>query len=185
MHPDLLRIKKYVYEPIGLHIRNLRIENESTEYGAAEFTIDSAHVKNGHIKNGQVKFRVAKITPTKVGQFVTFWKRIGKKPIMPYAFNDPFDFLVVSVTDVGVCSEKHFGQFVFPKKVLCEKGIVSSEEKQGKRAMRVYPSWDKPDNPQARKTQTWQLEWFIETPDQSPDQSTVDLARIEYLLSCK
>ncbi|WP_213105748.1 MepB family protein [Candidatus Protochlamydia amoebophila] len=52
---------------------------------------------------------------------------------MPYDFNDSFDSLVVSVR-----AENHLGQFVFPKTVLCEKGVVSCNEKEGKRAIRVY-----------------------------------------------
>lgn len=58
-------------------------------------------------------------------------------------------------------AENHFGQFVFPKAVLCEKGIVFCNGKEGKRAMLIYPPWDKADNSQARKTQAWQLQYFI------------------------
>jgi hypothetical protein len=128
IHPDLLLIEKLVYNPLGLVLQNLKIEEESVEYGAAEFIID----------NQSIKFRSGKITPTKIGQFVTFWKRIGNGPIQPYDVNDPFDLLVVSVR-----SEQHFGHFVFPKMVLCEKGIVSTSQKEGKRAMRIYPPWIK------------------------------------------
>lgn len=134
VHPDLLLAEDIIYKPARLVLENLKIEDESENYGAAEFTIN----------NHSIKFRVGKITPTKVGQFVTFWKRIGKGPIMPYEFTDSFDFLVVSVR-----AENHFGQFVFPKAVLHEKGIISSNEKEGKRAMRIYPPWDKADNSQA------------------------------------
>ncbi len=48
-------------------------DNESQEYGASTFEMN----------NKIIKFRVAKITPTKVGQFVTFWKRIADGPITP------------------------------------------------------------------------------------------------------
>ncbi len=123
-HPDLLLADNLIYKPSGLALQNLKTEDESADYGAAEFTIN----------NHAIKFRVGKITPTKVGQFVTFWKRIDEGPIMPYDSNDSFDFLVVSVR-----AENHFGQFVFPKAILCEKGIVSCNGKEGKRAMRIYP----------------------------------------------
>jgi hypothetical protein len=162
VHPDLLLTEDSVYKPSKLILENLRIEDESEDYGAAEFTL------NNHF----IKFRVGKITPTKVGQFVTFWKRPGKGPILPYDFNDSFVFLVVSAR-----AENHFGQFVFPKAVLCEKGIVSSREKEGKRAMRIYPPWDKADNSQAKKTQVWQLQYFIKFSE--PD---FDFARIRSLL---
>ncbi len=162
-HPDLLLAQEIAYKPSKLLFQNLKTEDESAEYGASEFSINKR----------LIKFRVGKITPTKAGQFVTFWKRIGNGPILPYEFNDAFDFLVVSVR-----SENNFGQFIFPKTVLCEKGIVSCGGKEGKRAMRIYPSWDITDNPQARKTQTWQLQYFIKFSGHS-----CDAAHLRYLFN--
>ncbi len=146
VHPDLLLAEKF-YKPSGLVLQNLKTEDESADYGASEF----------RIKNQSIKFRVGKITPTKVGQFVTFWKRLGMGPILPYDSNDSIDFLVVSVRN-----EKYFGHFIFPKTILCEKGIISFNGREGKRAMRIYPPWDKVDNSQAKKTQAWQLKYFID-----------------------
>lgn len=143
---DLLLAKDLIYKPSGLVLENLKIEDESGDYGALQFNI------NNHL----IKFRIGKKTPKKVGQFVTFWKRIGDGAILPYEFTDSFDFLVVSVR-----AEHHFGQFIFPKAVLLEKAIISCYGKEGKRAMRIYPPWDKADNLQAKKTQAWQLQYFI------------------------
>ena len=108
----------------------------------------------------------------KTGQFVTFWKRIGKGPILSYDFDDPFDLFVVSVRDAD-----HFGQFVFPKTVLCEREIISKNEVGGKRAMRVYPPWDAVDNQQAKRTQAWQLKYFINTSE----NVNIDFERVRYL----
>ena len=66
------------------------------------------------------------------------------------------------LTPVSVRDAEHFGQFVFPKAVLYEKGIVSKDGKSGKRAMRIYPPWDITDSRQAKKTQAWQLMYFFE-----------------------
>ena len=162
VHPDLLLAEQFVYKPFGLVLQNLKIEDESADYGASEFTFN----------NRLIKFRVGKITPTKVGQFVTFWKRIGKGPILPYDIHDLFEFLVVSVH-----AEGYLGQFIFPKNVLCEKGIISCNGKEGKRAMRVYPPWDKTNSSQAKKTQDWQLKYFIKTSE----QMDVDFARVKHL----
>ena len=159
IHPDIIAAQKYAYEPSGLSYKNLVQEAESQEYGACEFTINDK----------QIKFRVAKITPTKMGQFVTFWKRIGSGPIMPYDLSDQFDLLVVSVR-----TAHHFGQFVFPKSVLWQKGFVSKDAKGGKRAMRVYPPWDAPDSPQAQKTQAWQQHYFFKIdPNGSSDSAKI------------
>lgn len=156
MHRDLLLTQHLVYTPAGLISEHVKVEDESAEYGAAEFTIGGRGIK----------FRVGKITPTKIGQFITFWKRIGKGPILPYEATDPFDFLVVSVR-----TENEFGQFIFPKDVLCQKGIISCYGKEGKRAMRLYPSWDQADSLQAKKSQAWQLQYFINFPNQDIDFS--------------
>lgn len=161
-HPDLVLAENYFYKQSELFLQNLKIEDESADYGASEFTI----------MNRMIKFRVGKITPTKVGQFVTFWKRIGKGQIAPYELTDSFDVLVVSVRH-----KSYLGQFIFPKNVLCEKGIVSSSGKEGKRAMRIYPPWDKADNSQAKKTQAWQLPYFIQFTEDH-----FDTLRLKYLL---
>ncbi len=146
MHPDLLAAQKLVYESCRLTCTNLMQEAESAEYGACTFEIN----------NHPIKFRTAKITPTKIGQFVTLWKRIGNGPIQPHDITDKVELFVISVRNA-----KFFGQFVFPKNVLHEKGIIAKAGKGGKRAMRVYPPWDKTQSPQAKKTQAWQVQYFF------------------------
>jgi hypothetical protein len=147
IHADFHTAQQTVYEPSGFTCSNVVKEAESEEYGACEFEMNDL----------RIKFRVAKITPTKIGQFVTLWKRIGNGPIMPHDLNDAVDFFVVSVRHVN-----HLGQFVFPKTILHRQGIVSRDGKGGKRAIRVYPPWDITQSPQAKKTQRWQLKYFLE-----------------------
>lgn len=162
IHPDLLEAQKFAYGPSGLTGHKFVKESESEEYGAFDFEMNQR----------RIKFRVAKITPTKIGQFVTLWKRLGNGPILPFDDADPVDLFVISVR-----TPKHFGQFVFPKTVLCEKGILSKEYKGGKRAMRVYPPWDIADNPQAKKTQAWQVSHFFEIPQ----DACIDISRVQQL----
>lgn len=142
----LTELQSKVYIPAGFDFSQLEIENESQEYGACSFKLDRYFCK----------FRVAKTTPTKTGQFVTFWKRKGSGPIQPYDSSDRFDFLIVSTQ-----SGNHFGQFVFPKDVLVQEGVVSTPDSEGKRAIRVYPPWDHSLNRQAQKTQSWQIQYFL------------------------
>jgi TonB-dependent SusC/RagA subfamily outer membrane receptor len=58
-------------------------------------------------------------------------------------------------------NDNNFGQFIFPKSVLADKGIITRKGKEGKRGIRVYPPWDKTTNKQAEKTQTWQTKYFL------------------------
>jgi hypothetical protein len=164
IHPDLIATKDLVYTPCKLTHSQLTMEPESAEYGAGTFTLE----------NFAVRFRVAKTTPIKIGQFVTLWKRIGNNPIQPYDISDNVDFFVVSTR-----KDNHFGQFVFPKSVLCEQGVMSVKVKGGKLAIRVYPPWDKTLNRQAQKTQQWQLEYFLEIPE----DGKIDCDRAKMLYS--
>ena len=153
IHADLLLAKELLYDSCGFECSLPEKEKESAEYGAYLFQLN----------NKSIVFRVAKITPKKIGQFVTLWKRIGKGPIQPFDFTDAIDLIVISVR-----KDNRVGQFVFPKSILCEKGIISTTNKEGKRAIRVYPPWDEAINKQAQKTQQWQLDYFLEIPTEQP-----------------
>ncbi len=160
LYSDLFLLNKSIYELSDLRVDLFKYELESQEYGACAFTIN----------NVPAIFRVAKITPTKVGQFVTLWKRIGNGPIMPYDISDFVQLFIILVK-----SENNFGQFIFPKNVLQEKGFVSQMGIGGKRAMRVYPPWDTPKNRQAQNTQSWQLLYFVQI------KPVINIQKIKYL----
>ena len=163
-HPNLIAAKKFIYDPCKMIATLPVMEPESTEYGAFIFRLNDFNIR----------FRVGKITPTKIGQFVTLWKRSSTGPIEPFDASDPIDIFVISVR-----RGENFGQFVFPKSVLCEKKICSVNSKGGKRAIRVYPPWDKTISKQAKKTQEWQIQYFFEIPE----DGSVDFNRIKFLYS--
>ncbi|WP_395055034.1 MepB family protein [Flavobacterium sp.] len=102
-------------------------------------------------------FREAKITPTKIGQFVTLWKRTNTNPIEPFNTYDDFDFVIIYTK-----TKTNFGLFLFSKNVLTQNTIISNDKKLGKLGFRVYPIWDKVENKQAIKTQKWQLNYFYD-----------------------
>jgi len=147
MNDNLDQIITDVFEKCGLKISAFQLESESNEYDACRFELNGLKIIS----------RRSKMTPKKIGQFVTFWKRNGNGIIEPLEETEPFDFYVVNVR-----TEKEYGQFVFPKSVLIKKGIISTSKKEGKRAFRVYPSWDIAINNQAKRTQKWQLDYFYE-----------------------
>lgn len=164
IYDDLFITKELIYDSCGFNFSSLEKAVESTEYGAATFQLNGMFVT----------YRDAKITPTKTGQFVTLWKRIEKGPIQPLAYTDPIDFVIIN-TRKG----QRLGQFIFPKLVLCERGVISTSKKEGKRAIRVYPPWDQANKGQAQKTQKWQLDYFLEIPSDKP----ININRIKLLYS--
>lgn len=117
IHSDLLATQELVYNPCNLDCSDLIHEPHNADYGAYIFNLNAL----------SIRFRVAKITPTKIGQFVTLWERIGDGPIQPYDISDPADLFVISTRN-----ENHFGQFVFPKAVLGKQDILSNKGEGGK-----------------------------------------------------
>ena len=147
MNNILRLIKQDVYGQCGLDISDFGWERESKGYQACQFKL-----------NGKVVIcRQAKLTPKKAGQFVTCWKRENDGPIIPFAESDPFELLIVNIYSAG-----RLGQFVFPKAALAKYGLLSTYEKEGKRAFRLYPEWETNLNVQANKSQKWQLNYFFE-----------------------
>lgn len=137
-----------LYRAAGLEVTTAPgREEESAEYGACRLGI----------ANSRVAFRVAKTTPTKIGQFVTIWKRPDPAAeIAPLDSEDGVDFVVVSVADAT-----HHGHFVFDKLALLKHGVMSRDGEGGKRAIRVYPPWSVPVVKEAIRTQQWQMRYFV------------------------
>ncbi|MHA7304787.1 MepB family protein [Arthrobacter sp. TMN-49] len=145
-HPSLLATRAAVWNPAGLACDDVRSEPESAEYAAHRLTLGGR----------QALFRVAKTTPTKVGQFVTLWQRSVEGPIRPFDMDDGVElFVVQGASGAGP------GQFVFPARALARHGVVSVEGKGGKRAIRVYAPDVLTTNAQARSTQKWQCTYFL------------------------
>lgn len=155
MHPELRATLNFLETTLGLLSNAAEPEAESAEYAAYRL----------HVSERDVRFRVAKITPTKVGQFVTLWKRSAinpdapdaPTPIAPFDASDAVDAVLVSVR-----AGPRWGLFVFPKSVLVTQGVFSRAGVGGKRALRVYPAWDVCPSRQAQKTQDWQLRHFVD-----------------------
>ena len=161
---DLQLAEKLLYNECGFQLQNLIWNSESANYGACSFELN----------NKLIQYRVANITPTKNGQFVAIWKRNSEGITAPFDVLDSLDFMIISVRD-----SENFGQFIFPKSVLVSKGIISQNKKGGKRGIRVYAPWDKPENKQAIQTQAWQVSYFVEIKE----NTLTDLEKINRILS--
>ena len=147
LNQNLIEIKAKIYDRVNFRISKINNEFEGIAYDACQFELNGM----------KIICRSSKITPKKNGQFVTFWKRNEEGVTEPFSEFDQIDFYVINVK-----SKTNFGQFVFPKSELIDKGILSTKKKDGKRGFRVYPKWDKAQNKQAKKTQKWQLNYFYE-----------------------
>jgi hypothetical protein len=160
---DTLNIaKKTVYDKCFYNFSDLKMEAESTEYGAYRFCLNEK----------KMIFRVAKITPTKIGQFVTVWQRNGDGITTPFDILDDFDFIIISTQKDNFC-----GQFIFSKAILLEKDFISNKKTGGKRGFRVYSPWDIVENKQAEKSQKWQLNYFLNLTN----EDEIDLNQAKYL----
>lgn len=166
MNSDLIFTLKNIFDKCGFQYSLPKKEAQSSEYNAFVFKLNDL----------TIKFRTAKITPTKIGLFVTLWKRDKLGITQPHHILDSVDLFVISVRN-----KNHFGQFVFPKSILSERGIISNDKKEGKRGIRVYPPWDTTTNKQAQSTQKWQLDFFLEINEHRP----LDIERIKALYGFK
>jgi len=164
MTDNLNLINSTVYKKCKLSISNFEKETESKEYNAFRFELNGL----------KIVYRKAKVTPKKIGQFVTFWKRNKNGIIEPLDETDPINFYVITVE-----AEKKAGQFIFPKSILIKKGIISTNKKEGKRGFRVYPLWDEPKSNQAIKTQKWQLDYFYEAEEKTDLNKIIKLFKLD------
>ncbi len=147
----LTYVNENFYKPNHFVIKAIREEAQNSDYGAGIFQLNSK----------SVRFRVAKTTPNKVGQFVSFWEKDTAHKNQAFSYEKATDLLVINT----FTSTNRFGQFIFPKAVLLKQKILKTGTTKGKMAIRVYPIWDKPTSKQAMETQKWQLEYFVETND--------------------
>ena len=137
---------KAYFEKLDFAVTNFIASSESQEYKACSFLLN----------NKKIIYRQAKITPTKLGHFVTIWKRNPEGITAPFDWNDEFDYFIVIVI-----REEKMGQFIFPKNVLKDCGIISYLNKDGKRGMRVYAPTEIVKSKQAITTQKWQQNYYV------------------------
>ena len=151
---------------------------ENAKYEALNFSLNDR----------KVVYRKGNVTPDRPGAFLSVWQRPalgnvnGNKPI-PLK-SDELDFLFVQVK-----SDSKYGMFVFPVAILKEKGIVSSAttKGKGKTGFRVFPPWSgdrgvagtKVFSESGKKTQRWQLPYFIEISE----SGSIDSLDIKKVLS--
>lgn len=141
-------------------IRQPQLELQNEEYEGATFKLATLTYRS----------RLAKKTPNKKGYFVVFWEKENQNKNQAYSLKDSADKLIVTILD-----DQDKGQFIFPKQLLFDKGILKSEQTQGKMGIRVYPNWVVDLNKTAERTQQWQTDYFIDL------SSDIDVSRLKEL----
>lgn len=139
-----------VLKPLNLRISDISTDLECEEYFGHNFKINELNIK----------FRKSKLTPKKVGQFVTLWKRNPEGKTIPFESEDDYLFYIIFVEE-----NTNTGFFIFPKTILEEYQILTSNGKEGKRGFRIYTDWHFPENKQAEKTKQWQTQFFLNFSD--------------------
>ncbi|RWS44460.1 mep operon protein MepB [Bacillus mycoides] len=144
------KLDEMIYRPNNLFITNQKEEKQNSEYAGGIFQLN----------NRSIRFRVSKITPNKIGQFVSFWEKNASMSNQAFSYDLAPNLLVITCI-----ADNKLGQFIFPKEILLKEKILKTQNQKGKMAMRVYPMWDKPVSNQAKKSQLWQLHYFVDLSD--------------------
>ncbi|MEH7041844.1 MepB family protein, partial [Bacillus pseudomycoides] len=78
-----------VYKLNNLVITNLKEEKQNSEYSGWTFQLN----------NKTIRFRVSKITPNKIGQFVSFWEKNENMQNQAFFYDSAPDLLVITCID--------------------------------------------------------------------------------------
>lgn len=183
MKQNQIEIKNFIksiFEPIGYKLTN-EIEVDpvpkNSKYCALKFSLN----------NKKIIYRNAKVTPDRPGAFVTIWQRpssssLNNKPISLNSID--LDYLFIRVKENSDDNSKE-GIFIFPTSILIKKKLVLCEGSNGKTGFRVFPPWSadrggigmKVFSASGKKTQSWQLPFFVEIDNGSVVDSNI-LSRI-------
>lgn len=131
-------------------VNDVEIEPLNIEYESCLFYIDQKKYRS----------RRAKKTPNKKGYFTVFWIKDDNNKNRPYNWEETPGKIIITFID-----EDKKGQFIFPKEVLAERNIITTDDKKGKMALRVYPPFENSLNKTAEQTQKWQSDYFIDLTD--------------------
>lgn len=109
VHPDVALVMG-LFDVLGVEYSPAVSEPDNAEYGAVIADVGQS----------TTRFRVGKLTPRKVGLFVSVWRRAPGGSTEPFPAEGNVDMLVVAAREGD-----RFGAFVFPTEVLVSRGVVS------------------------------------------------------------
>lgn len=131
----------------GMLLENRQAEPQNLAYEGFTFSLNHRSFRH----------RRAKKTPKKQGYFVVFWEKDMQNKNQAYSVAESLEITIVTVID-----QEKVGQFLFPRAILQQQGILRSEAQKGKMGIRVYPTWELDLNKNAQQIQKWQAPYFID-----------------------
>lgn len=147
MHTNISLFQELIRVSTKLQLSKLKAEEENADYDGYSF----------YLNNYFIQFRTAKVTPKKIGQFVTFYKRLPSKIIAPFDIADSIDFYIIANSNANAK-----GFFILPKEALLKHDLISQNDSRGKRGFRVYLPNDSTLNKQSKLTQEWQAKYYLD-----------------------
>ncbi len=91
----LNKVNNIIYMANQMTISCVIKEQQNADYAAGRFTLNFKLADR--LITRTVRFRVSKTTPTKIGQFVTFWEKDTDTINQPYRIDNAPDLLVIAV----------------------------------------------------------------------------------------
>lgn len=93
-------------------ITNLKEEKQNAEYAGCLF----------HLNNKTIRFRKSKVTPNKIGQFVSFWEKDENMRNRAFSYEAAPDLLVITCI-----ADNKLGNLFFLKRFFLKKNIENTK----------------------------------------------------------
>lgn len=106
-HASLSYVDRTIFAPNHLIVTRVKEERQNSDYAAGRFKLSTG------LDTKTVRFRVAKQTPTKIGQFVTFWEKTLIKPINLIRSMRHQTYLLLLYSEIKACLVSLFFQKLF------------------------------------------------------------------------
>lgn len=134
------------------YIRKLFKNSDIVDYREDEYN-NNYNGCNFKIDNKLICYREAKKTPKKAGYFVVLWRK-GINGNEPYSERDLIDLYIIDIPNKGF--------FIFPKTIMIHRSILMNNKSKGKMGFRIYIGDEKLTNEEAMRTETWQMEYYVD-----------------------
>ena len=165
------QLQRILYEPIGLDV---------------SFAVSGTAAHNVVVEGLHVAHRVAvsRKQQTALGYFV-HTRKIVNRCLRPLDESDDIDALVAAVPENGTGADAGIrGVFVFPRRVMAERGLFSVGHIGGVYGTIVYPPTSENPHNDLRivRAQEWQLPYYVDLSAENEDSLRQNQERFKQIL---